>query len=176
PTPLRSAQHCDGSHRAPVRSSLTSTARFPYRQLRGCETCPWAQTACTSCRHSPEADIGAPFRCARPALWPTMPPGRSYAPGQAAKTTLFAAENEARYRKNRLRFFPVNEGVANGGVCGSVSAPERGVVCAHRAHGLLHLLVRGPADPRLPRRAAEAGIRRLGHLHRPATGHRVRDF
>jgi hypothetical protein len=31
---------------------------------------------------------------------------------QAAKTTLFAAGNLARYRKNRLRFFPVNE--ANG--------------------------------------------------------------
>src|SRR6185503_2289496 len=36
--------------------------------------------------------------------------GRSYAPKQAAKTTLFAAGNEARYRKNRLRFFLLNEG------------------------------------------------------------------
>jgi hypothetical protein len=34
--------------------------------------------------------------------------GRSYAPNQAAKTTLFAAGNEANVRKNRRRrFFPI---------------------------------------------------------------------
>jgi hypothetical protein len=33
--------------------------------------------------------------------------GRSYAMTQAAKTTLFAAAGEARYRKNRWRFFPM---------------------------------------------------------------------
>jgi len=39
------------------------------------------------------------------------PFGRSYAEIQAAKTTLFAAGNEANVRKNRLRrFFPNKKG------------------------------------------------------------------
>jgi hypothetical protein len=35
--------------------------------------------------------------------------GRRYAKAQAAKTALFAAANMARYRKNRLRFLPMDQ-------------------------------------------------------------------
>src|SRR6185312_8763679 len=45
----------------------------------------------------------------RDADWRLGEPGRSYGMRQAAKTTLFAAGTQARYRKNRSRFFPMNE-------------------------------------------------------------------